>query len=74
MNKTELNFKGLLCPMPIIKFSTAMKNAVSGDIFVVTADDMIFEPDIRAWCKQTGNTLNSITKSGTEIIATVTKK
>jgi TusA-related sulfurtransferase len=74
MGKSTLNYKGMACPMPIIKTSMAVKKAASGDIFEIVCDDPAFEPDIKAWCHETGNVLDSIAKSGKDIIATVTKK
>ena len=74
MAKTELNFKGMSCPMPIMKTAMALKKAASGDVFVATCDDPAFEADIRAWSKETGNILQDITKSGKDIIATIIKK
>ncbi len=74
MAKTTLNLRGMLCPMPIMKVATEIKKAASGDTFEVICDDKAFEPDIVAWCNETGNTLNSVTKSGSDIIATITKK
>jgi TusA-related sulfurtransferase len=74
MAKTQLDFKGMSCPMPIIKTSMALKKASPGDVFELTCDDPAFEPDIKAWCNETGNALTNITKSGKDIIATITKK
>lgn len=74
MPKTELNFRGLKCPMPIMKISMAVKKAASGDVFVVISDDPGFEPDIKAWCTETKNNLNSVTRQGSDFIATITKK
>jgi tRNA 2-thiouridine synthesizing protein A len=74
MAKTNLDFKGLSCPMPIIKLSMATRKGAPGDVFEVVCDDPAFEPDIKAWCEGTGNVLTSVTKSGKDIIATITKK
>lgn len=74
MGKTALNFKGMICPIPVIKTSMAVKKGASGDIFEITCDDPAFEPDIKAWCQETGNMLNGVAKSGNDIIATVSKK
>jgi TusA-related sulfurtransferase len=74
MATTQLNFKGMSCPMPIIKTSMAVKKGSAGDVFELTCDDPAFEPDIKAWCSETGNVLTNITKSGMDIVATVTKK
>ncbi len=74
MAKTTLDLKGLSCPMPIMKVAAAIKKAASGDVFEATSDDAGFEPDVAAWCKETGNILNGITKAGKDITATITKK
>ena len=74
MGKTALNFRGLSCPMPIIKTSMAFKKGTPGDIFEITSDDPAFEPDIKAWCNETGNALSNVAKADKDIIATITKK
>jgi tRNA 2-thiouridine synthesizing protein A len=74
MGKTALNFKGMSCPMPIIKTSLAVKKGAAGDVFEIVCDDPGFEPDIKAWCRETGNILNGVVKNGNELIATLTKK
>jgi len=74
MAKTTLDLKGLSCPMPIMKVAAAVKKGASGDVFDAISDDAGFEPDVAAWCKETGNVLNGITKSGKDITATITKK
>ncbi|MEJ2313667.1 MAG: sulfurtransferase TusA family protein [Nitrospirota bacterium] len=74
MAATKLDFKGMACPMPIMKTAMAFKKAQAGDVFEVVCDDPGFEPDITAWCNETGNTLGSITKEGKDITAVITKK
>jgi TusA-related sulfurtransferase len=74
MGRTELNFKGMKCPMPVIKMSTAVKQGAAGDVFEAVCDDPGFEPDIRSWCHQTGNILTELRKAGSDIIAVITKK
>jgi len=74
MAKTILNFKGMACPMPVIKLTMTISKAASGDVFEITSDDPGFEPDIIAWSKATGHALGNLTKSDKDIIATVTKK
>lgn len=74
MAKTELNFRGMACPMPIMKTAMAFKKAASGDEFDIICDDPGFEPDITAWCNETGNILGGIKKDGKDIIASVKKK
>ena len=74
MATQKLDFKGMSCPMPIMKTAIAVKKAAAGDVFEVVCDDAGFEPDVTAWCKETGNILNSVSKSGKDITAVITKK
>jgi TusA-related sulfurtransferase len=71
---TKLDFKGMACPMPIMKTAIAFKKAASGDVFEVVSDDPGFEPDIKAWCNETGNPLSDLKQNGKDITATITKK
>ena len=71
---TQLDFKGMACPMPIMKTAMAFKKATSGDTFEVMCDDPGFEPDIKAWASETGNSLDEIKKDGNTTIAVLTKK
>jgi tRNA 2-thiouridine synthesizing protein A len=74
MAKTTLDLKGMSCPMPIMKVAAAVKKGASGDVFEAVCDDAGFEPDVHAWCKETGHTLNSLTKAGKDITVVITKK
>ena len=74
MAKTELNFRGMSCPIPIIKLSMATRKGATGDVFEVICDDPAFGPDIKSWCEDTGNILTSLTNADKDIIAIITKK
>jgi tRNA 2-thiouridine synthesizing protein A len=52
-----LDCSGLLCPMPIVKTSKAMKELQPGQILKMIATDAGSPPDIEAWSRQTGNEL-----------------
>ncbi len=52
-----LDCTGLLCPMPIVKTTKAMKEMVSGHILKMISTDAGSPPDIAAWSRQTGNEL-----------------
>ncbi len=52
-----LDCTGLLCPMPIVKTSKAMKELEAGQILKMIATDAGSPPDIEAWSRQTGNEL-----------------
>ena len=63
----KLNLEGLLCPIPVVKVSQAVKNLPVGGILEATATDPGVLADIPAWTKSTGNELLSIERSGKTI-------
>ena len=64
-----LDCSGLLCPMPIVKTSKAIKEMQSGQILKVIATDAGYPPDVEAWSRQTGNpVLDSMAEDGRFIV------
>ena len=57
-----VNLEGLLCPIPVVKVSQAIKNMAVGGVLEATATDPGVLLDIPAWVKSTGNELLSIKK------------
>jgi len=68
-----LDASGLLCPMPIVKTTKAIKELQSGQILKVIATDAGYPPDIEAWSRQTGNPLLSSTNEGDKFIVYLKK-
>ncbi|MDX1776974.1 MAG: sulfurtransferase TusA family protein [Desulfobulbales bacterium] len=64
MADQTLDCKGMVCPLPIVKTSKLAKEMTSGQTLEILADDKAFEPDIKAWCKRSGNSLESLIESG----------
>jgi tRNA 2-thiouridine synthesizing protein A len=56
-----LDCKGLLCPLPIIKLSKALKTIEVGQVLEMFATDPGSVPDVEAFQSQTGHEL--VTKS-----------
>ncbi len=52
---TALDLKGLVCPIPIVKVSQAIKQVQVGDLIEAFATDPGVLGDIPAWCKTSGN-------------------
>ncbi len=52
-----LDCRGLLCPMPALKTSTAIKNLQIGQILEMLTTDPGAKPDMLAWSKRTGHEL-----------------
>ena len=74
MADKTLDCKGMVCPMPIVKTSKAIKEMSSGQNLEVLSTDKAFEADIQAWCKQTGNTLSSFSDDDGVFSAIITIK
>ncbi len=58
--------RGLLCPVPIIRLSKAIKAVPIGGMVRLLATDPGSDPDVKAWEKQTGNELVSTAHQGKE--------
>lgn len=59
-----LDSKNLLCPMPIIKLSQAIKKIDVGQTILTETTDPGSQYDIAAWARQTGNELLSTEQDG----------
>jgi TusA-related sulfurtransferase len=57
MTDVTLECTGLNCPVPIVRISQAMKKMHTGQTLEVTADDLAFAADVRAWVKKMGHEL-----------------
>ena len=54
---SELDARGLLCPMPIVKTAKAMKELAPGAVLKLLATDKGSITDVPAWTATTGNEL-----------------
>jgi tRNA 2-thiouridine synthesizing protein A len=61
-----LDLKGLLCPMPVVKLSVAIKKLPVGAVVEGIATDPGVMADIPAWARTSGNELVSIEQQGKE--------
>jgi TusA-related sulfurtransferase len=50
------------CPRPLFEVSKAIKDIAPGEALTVRADGPAFKLDIEAWCRRTGNPLESLEK------------
>ena len=64
----ELDLKGLLCPMPMVKVSQNINQVPVGGILKAVATDPGSLADIPAWARSTGNEILETERNGTEII------
>jgi tRNA 2-thiouridine synthesizing protein A len=59
-----INLEGMLCPIPVVKVSQAIKGMETGHVLAATATDPGVLTDIPAWTRSTGNELVSMTREG----------
>ncbi len=52
-----VDYKGLFCPMPIVKISQAIQEVEIGQVVEMLADDPGSKADMEAWARQTGQEL-----------------
>ncbi len=52
-----LDCTGLLCPIPVVKTSRAIKGIEVGQVLKMIATDPGAPPDMEAWSRQTGHDL-----------------
>ncbi len=67
MANYELNAKGLLCPMPVIKVQQKIQQLSKGDILMVYCTDPGAQFDLPAWCRVHGHTLLAVQQQPHEI-------
>ena len=60
--KLSLDFKGLLCPMPVVKIAQAMKQIQLGELVEAYATDPGVMADIPAWARASGNEMVALEK------------
>lgn len=51
---------GRRCPLPIIQTAKALKELAEGECLTLLADDPATKPDLYAWARMTGNTVEVI--------------
>jgi tRNA 2-thiouridine synthesizing protein A len=56
----ELDARGLLCPMPVIRAQDRIAQLQDGDILAVHCSDPGAANDIPAWCRINGHTILDI--------------
>jgi tRNA 2-thiouridine synthesizing protein A len=55
----QLDCRGLLCPLPVIKLARLIPDVPVGDTITVLADDPAAATDIPAWCRMRSQRLVS---------------
>ena len=63
---TELDARGLNCPLPILRAKKAIGGMGSGEILKVVATDAGSVKDFEAFCRQSGDELMDSSQDGSE--------
>ena len=69
----ELDTKGLLCPLPVVKAKLAIEEMDSGQVLRIEATDKASPGDFVAWCKETGNDMLESGQEGDTFVFVVRK-
>jgi tRNA 2-thiouridine synthesizing protein A len=59
-NPLEVDARGLLCPLPVIRLAEAARNAPAGTRIVLLASDPAARYDIPAWCRMRDHELHEM--------------
>ena len=70
----ELDARGLICPLPILKAKKALATMSSGQLLRVVATDSSSMQDFQAFAKQTGNELVEQQQQGDECITVLRRR
>jgi tRNA 2-thiouridine synthesizing protein A len=72
--KLSLDFKGLLCPMPVVKLAQAIKQVQVGELVEAVATDPGVMADIPAWARTSGNEVVTLDKCEDKTFKFVVKR
>lgn len=63
-----LNCLGMRCPLPIIYTARAAQELKVDECLTLLADDPATEPDLHAWARMTGNTVEIMSSTEFKVI------
>jgi len=65
MSDLEIDARGLLCPLPVLRLARALRRAPFGTVALLLATDPAAAADVEAFCHEGGDTLLSTEQEGT---------
>ena len=69
----EIDVRGLLCPLPVLKARKRLKSMTEGELLKVRATDPASAIDLPHFCHETGHELVTAEKAGDELIFIIRK-
>ncbi|GJL74412.1 MAG TPA: sulfurtransferase TusA family protein [Nitrosomonas sp.] len=70
----ELDARGLVCPLPILRTKQSLAVMASGQILKIVATDPAAEIDFQVFAEQTGNALLSMSEINMEFVFFLKKR
>ncbi|MDR4652500.1 MAG: sulfurtransferase TusA family protein [Nitrosomonas sp.] len=70
----ELDARGLVCPLPILRTKQSLANMTQGQILKIVATDPGAVIDFQVFAEQTGNTLLSMSETDQEFVFFLRKR
>lgn len=70
----ELDARGLVCPLPILRTKQSLAGMTSGQILKIVATDPGSVIDFQVFAEQTGNELLSLSQAADEFIFILKKR
>ena len=70
----ELDTRGLVCPLPLLRTKQLLAGMTSGQVLKVVATDPGAEIDFQVFAEQTGNELVSMSEANLEFVFFLKKK
>ena len=73
-SETLLDVKGMNCPLPVLRANRALRSLGPGDKLRVLATDRAAVADFRAFCRETGHTLVSLSEEAGVFAFTIRRR
>ena len=70
----EVDARGLVCPLPILRTKKALSEMASGEVLKIVATDLGAVIDFQVFAEQTGNDLLEMSEADEEFIFYLKKK
>jgi tRNA 2-thiouridine synthesizing protein A len=64
MSDLEVDARGLLCPLPILRLARALRRAPAGTVALLLATDPVAVEDVSVFCQEGGHELLSTDRQG----------
>lgn len=67
MSEAQLDTRGMLCPIPVIRTQDRVRELAAGDVLEIVATDPGVLHDIPSWCRVHGHEVLETSETNNEI-------